>query len=212
MGSQVSFTIDDNLITQIDKIAAKIGHSRSDTISTILWLAVQKLRTQPNDFGELIQNVSGGTAVTSSPASFQVEKEFRVAKETGLKEDELSELQQLQSRWKNALEENWCLGAREHTAKYQINRKPQLFHILKTLETSPRKKVKLSGGQGQEFTQDFIAIDESLKPVKLHVRYVHGAVGVLVEAQVESINPKDYDLTADKIVLLAGRLIRGGEA
>jgi hypothetical protein len=211
MGSQVSFTIDDNLITQIDKIAAKIGHSRSDTISTILWLAVQKLRTQPNDFGELIQNVSGGTGVTT-PASFQVEKEFRVVKENVLEEGELSELQQLQSKWKNALEENWGLGIREHTAKYQINRKPQLFHILKTLETSPRKKVKLSGGQGQEFTQDFIAIDESLKPVKLHVRYVHGAVGVLVEAQVESINPKDYDLTADKIVLLAGRLIRGGEA
>jgi metal-responsive CopG/Arc/MetJ family transcriptional regulator len=78
MRIQVCFTADDNLVSAIDDIAKKIERSRSDTISTILWLAIQNIRSkQPKDFGELVQSVSAGTAITA-PAGFKVEKEFKI--------------------------------------------------------------------------------------------------------------------------------------
>jgi metal-responsive CopG/Arc/MetJ family transcriptional regulator len=79
MGTQVCFTADDNLVSAIDDIARKIERSRSDTISTILWLAIQNIRSkQPKDFGELVQSVSGATSMTT-PASFGVEREFKIS-------------------------------------------------------------------------------------------------------------------------------------
>jgi len=79
LGTQVCFTADDNLVSAIDEISKKIERSRSDTISTILWLAIQNIRAkQPKDFGELVQSVSGGTGFTT-PASFRVERESRTS-------------------------------------------------------------------------------------------------------------------------------------
>ena len=79
MGTQVCFTADDNLVSAIDDIARKIERSRSDTISTILWLAIQNIRSkQPKDFGELVQSVSGGISVTT-PTSSGIERELKIS-------------------------------------------------------------------------------------------------------------------------------------
>jgi len=79
MGTQVCFTADDNLVSAIDDIAKKIERSRSDTISTILWLAIQNLRSkQPKDFGELVQSISGGTSVTT-PTSSGIRRELKTS-------------------------------------------------------------------------------------------------------------------------------------
>lgn len=80
MGIQVCFTADSNLVAAVDEIAAKIGRSRSDVVATLVWLAIQNMKAQPRDFGELIRSVSAGTGIIM-PTSFNVEKEFTVSKQ-----------------------------------------------------------------------------------------------------------------------------------
>jgi hypothetical protein len=216
VGTQVCFTAEENLVTAIDEIVAKIGRSKSDTLNTLLWLAIQNMRAQPQDFGDLLQNVSAGTAAVL-PASFHVTREFKVAEPAAtLSAEDQTTLQKLQKVWRAQLEKNYAQGARQNTVEYLIGKDPRLFYVVRELGGQPRKKVKLSFGSaysemGDEWSKDFLAIDETLQPVRLHVAWQVSSRGTSIDAQVEQVDPKAYDLDGDKAIILIKRVI-GGEA
>jgi len=65
MTGQVGFTAEDSLVKAIDELAERISRSRSETINALLWLSVQRLKANPpQNFGELIESASAGTALT----------------------------------------------------------------------------------------------------------------------------------------------------
>jgi hypothetical protein len=216
VGTQVCFTAEENLVAAIDEIAAKIGRSKSDTLNTLLWLAVQNMRAQPKDFGDLLQSVSAGTA-TVTPVTFHVTKEFKIAGPAAtLSTEDQTTLQKLQKAWRAQLEKNYAQGARQNTVEYLIGKDQRLFYVIRELESQSRKKVKLSFGpayseMGDEWSKDFLAIDEMLRPVRLHVQWQVSSRGTSIDAQVEQVDPRAYGLDGDKAIILIKRVI-GGEA
>jgi uncharacterized protein YnzC (UPF0291/DUF896 family) len=129
-----------------------------------------------------------------------------------LTEEEKQELQQLRDAWRKALEKNYSIGMRGHAMQYLIKDLPQYFYLLRRLAISGIRPVAMPYGLGQEFTESYLAIDELLRPVKLHVRHMDGPFGGLVEASTEVIDPRDYDLSGEKVADLARKVIQGGES
>jgi metal-responsive CopG/Arc/MetJ family transcriptional regulator len=198
MGTQVCFTADDNLVSAIDEVAKKIQRSRSDTISTILWLAIQSIRTkQPKDLGELM-SISGGTGVTA-PAGFQVEKQFTVTEKGS------NELADLRSRFVKALDQAVSMRMSGHALAVNVKGQRRLFYTLKKLgeDVKPNSTI-----------QTFLALSQELQPVRLTVTMTRDPQGYpgRVEGTEEPISrdeAKEYDLSADRVLALIQRFVGG---
>lgn len=65
MPKQLCFTADDELIEAVEELVKKVGHSRSDLLNTLVWIAVGTIKTQKvENYYDLIRAASAGTAVT----------------------------------------------------------------------------------------------------------------------------------------------------
>jgi hypothetical protein len=199
MGTQVCFTADDNLVSAIDEIAKKIERSRSDTISTVLWLAIQNIRTkQPRDFGELVQSVSAGTGFTA-PATFQVEREFSISNQDRVDTENLKET------FKKKLQEGWDLGARINIMKVNVNGQPRLFYNIKKLD----QKIT-----SQATVLEFISVSQDLQAVRLKVSCSRDPTGMVADMTGEEkpLSPEElgqYGLNSDRMITMVQGFIAG---
>jgi len=112
------------------------------------------------------------------------------------------ELQKLRGQWREALQEAWATRLNPDVKMFTVNGARRLFYCV-------------SGGTLSASSQEFLALDEELLPVRLNVGCNLTPMGPIINVQVEPLKPAPERLSPDKAAVIAKRLIeefpKGGE-
>jgi hypothetical protein len=158
VGTQVCFTADDKLLKVIDDLAENIERSRSDTVNLLLWLVTQSIKDKkPSNLGELVIDVSAGTATTFRTEPHQ----SPVAPPLPLPQVEV-DMETLKARWQRTLQDLSELGDPEFK-RFFIDDELRIFYIVKELASSVASGLT---------RKTFAAINEQIEAVKVEVEVV----------------------------------------
>lgn len=113
-----------------------------------------------------------------------------------------AELEKLRGQWRGALEEAWATRLNPDVKMFIVKGAHRLFYCV-------------SAGNFFASSQQFLALDEELLPVRLNVQCSVTIMGPIVKVEVEPLKPAPVGLSPDKAAAIAERLIKefgkGGE-
>ena len=107
-----------------------------------------------------------------SAATFQVEKPFQIS------ESDVAHHEDFKKKFVEKMREAWGMGMRDHVIQVRIGAEAKLFYRLKKLGSNLTAK---------ETTQEFLAVNQDLKPVRLALKAVRDPMGFSASVQGEEI-------------------------